>query len=313
MNTTLVWIALGAATAACTTGVPQQAPESGATESAAPAAFDSKIPASLEVKRAPTGHLLVMPLINGHEAGWFIFDTGAGICCVSPRRIEQLGLRESGSVHAQGVGGTKASRLFLADSVRLGPASFKDHVLMETDLDFLTPHLGEEISGVIGYGVISKCVVEMDLKAAKVSLHDPAEPGLEQRPWQELQLQERLPVVNARFEDHDGLFRLDTGANGYLSFHADAVKKWELLKEREVEDSRMGGVGGFVPAKSGKIKWIELGGVRTEDVPVRFALEKRGAMGDPARDGTIGVELLKPFTLFIDYPHSRIAFVKRAE
>src|SRR5215470_7433707 len=51
------------------------------------ATFDPKAPAKLEVKRVKTGHLLVRPVINGHEAGWFIFDTGAGICVVSTSHV----------------------------------------------------------------------------------------------------------------------------------------------------------------------------------------------------------------------------------
>src|SRR4029079_6780259 len=44
----------------------------------APVAFDAAAPAALEVKKAPTGHLLVKPRIAGKDAGWFIFDSGAG-------------------------------------------------------------------------------------------------------------------------------------------------------------------------------------------------------------------------------------------
>lgn len=313
MRTFLVMSIAAVALAPCAAGVPQEASEATLTTSVDPVVFDASVPAVLEVKRAPTGHLLVKPLINGQESGWFIFDTGAGICCVSPKRVAALGLRETGSVQAKGVGGAKQSRLLTADALRLGPASFKNHVLMETDLDFLTPHMGEEICGVIGFGVISKCVVEMDLKVAQVALHDPAEPGLEKRPWEPLVLQERLPTVKVRYEGHEGLFRLDTGANGHVSFHPGAIKKWDLLKDREVKDAKLGGVGGFVSAKQGTLEWIEIGGVRTEQVPARFVLEERGAMADADRDGTIGVELLLPFTLFIDYPHNRIAFVKRLE
>ena len=39
------------------------------------------IPAELEVKLTYTGHLLVHPLIDGQDVGWFVFDTGAGGNC----------------------------------------------------------------------------------------------------------------------------------------------------------------------------------------------------------------------------------------
>jgi hypothetical protein len=275
--------------------------------------FDASVPSALEVKRAPTGHLLVRPVVNGIDAGWFIFDTGAGICCVSTPHVERLGLRESGSVDSVGVGGSQSSTLVTAESVRLGPATVADHVLMVTDLAFLKQHLGEEIVGVIGYGILSKCVVEMDLHHGRIGVHDPAEAVVADLAWTELMIGDRVPAVRARFEDREGVFRLDTGANGHVTFHQPAVKKWDLLADRAVTDARLGGVGGFVAAKQGTVAWFEIGGVRTEDVPAKFAIEAKGTFADAKKDGNIGVELLRPFVLWFDYAGERMAFVKRGE
>jgi len=275
--------------------------------------FDASIPSALEVKRALTGHLLVRPKLNGKDAGWFIFDTGAGICCVSPTKVEELGLKEAGSIDSVGVGGGQNSKLVRADSMSVGPATFSDHVLMVTDLAFLKQHLGEEISGVIGYGVFSMCIVEMDLKEARIGIHNPEEHALADLPWEELIVVDRIPAVHARFEGHEGVFRLDTGANGTVTFHQPAVKKWELLNDREVKDAKLGGVGGFVAAKEGNLAWFEIGGVRTENVSARFALEAKGTFAEEKKDGNIGVELLKPFTLYFDYENGRMAFVPRAD
>lgn len=274
--------------------------------------FDPQIAGALEVKRAPTGHLLVRPTINGHDAGWFIFDTGAGICCVSTPVVESLGLKESGSVQSVGVGGNQASKLVTADTVTLGPATIADHVLMVTDLTFLKPHLGEDIAGVIGYGVFTKCVVEMDLKEGRITLHNPAESRLTDLPWTELLIGDRVPAVRASFEGHEGVFRLDTGANGHVTFHQPAVEKFDLLSDRELSDAKLGGVGGFVAAKQGTLAWFEIGGLRTEHVPAKFAIEPKGTFADAAKDGNVGVELLKPFILYFDYANQRMAFVKRA-
>ena len=44
------------------------------------AVFDASASPELAVVRNKTGLLLVRPLVNGHETGAFIFDSGAGIC-----------------------------------------------------------------------------------------------------------------------------------------------------------------------------------------------------------------------------------------
>lgn len=304
----LAAVGLAAAAAQAQLGAP--ALDQGRTEFRADAA------SAVEVLRAKTGHLLVKPLVNGHEPGWFIFDTGAGICVVSTPHLDGLGLAEAGSIDALGVGGGKASRLYRATSVSLGPVTLHDHPIMATDLSFLKQHLGEEIAGVIGYGVLSRCVAEIEIgdaeRPARLALHDPASYELAGATWQALELEGRVPAVHASFEGHEGLFRIDTGANGFVTFHQPAVEKWKLLEGRDVTDARLGGVGGFVPAKKGVVGWFELGGVRREAVPATFATEAKGTFADASKDGNIGAELLRPFRMVMDYANERAAFVPAA-
>lgn len=276
-----------------------------------PGVFDPAVSGVLEVKRAPTGHVLTRCRINGHDAGWFIFDTGAGICVVSTPRVEALGLKQTGTIEAVGVGGGEEAGLVSADELVIGPLTLRDHPMLVTDLSFLTPHLGEEITGVIGYGVLARCVVAVDLVAPMLTIHDPAEPALADRVWEELVLIGRVPAVRARFEDHEGLFRLDTGANGHVTFHQPTVEQLGLTEGRSTADAKMGGVGGFVAAKSGRLSWFEVGGMRTEDVPAMFAVEAKGSFGEADRAGNIGVELLRPFVLWLDYGRGRIGFERR--
>jgi hypothetical protein len=275
------------------------------------AIFESAIPANIEVKRTSTGHLLVKPTVNGRQPGWFIFDTGAGICCVSTPHIAELNLRDAGSIGAVGVGGSGGKKLYRADSVALGPLTLTDHPIMAVDFSFLKQHLGEEIYGVIGYGVLSHAIVELDIEMPRIAIHAPDTYVLRQADWQSLELDDRIPAVRCTFEGHEGLFRLDSGADGHITFHQPAVEQWSLLEGRRVTNMKMGGVGGFVAAKKGEIEWIEIGGRRYENIPALFATEARGAFADSRKQGNIGAELLRKFILVFDYPENRIAFIPR--
>lgn len=273
--------------------------------------FDAGRSARLVVERAPTGHLLVRPEINGREAGWFIFDTGAGICVVSTPHTAELGLERTGEVQALGVGGAKSAVTWSAQTLSLGPVTLTDHPLMETDLSFLAQHLGREIAGIVGYGVLAKCVAEIDLAGAAISIHDPATYELAKGAWMPLSIDDRVPSVRARFEDKEGLFRLDTGARGSVTFHEPATRRWKLLEGRETRDTEMGGVGGFVAGKTGELAWFELAGVRRERVPAVFATEAVGTFAESSKDGNVGTGLLEPFVIVTDYPGRRIALVER--
>jgi len=275
------------------------------------ASFDPAVAPELQVLRARTGHLLVKPVVNGHDAGWFIFDTGAGICCVSTPHVERLGLAAAGSLTAVGVGGGEGAALWRAQSLQLGPLTLRDHPLMATDFSFLREHLGEEIAGVIGYGVLARCVAELDLVAPRIALRDPAGYALGSGAWARMSLEGRVPSVEASYEGRTGSFRLDTGSNSVVTFHEPAVRTGRLLEGRETSAARLGGVGGFVPARRGRLASFELGGVVQRDLPADFALEPKGTFADATRTGNIGGGLLQPFVLVLDYGGERLALQPR--
>lgn len=276
--------------------------------------FDRAIPATLEVRRVKTGHLLVRPRVNGHEAGWFIFDTGAGICVVSTPHVEPLGLRPAGDIAAVGIGGAENAQLYRADTLSLGPMTLRDHPLMSTDLSFLKQYLGEEIAGIVGYGVLSRCVAEIDLAAPAVSLHDPARFQLSAgSTWEPIDLDDRIPALHARFEGREGLFHVDTGSNSAVIFSDNAVRKWQLLEGRDVDAAKVGGVGGFTAAQRGRLEWFEVGALRQADVDATFPTEAKGTLANERIDGSLGAAFLKPYVVVTDYPQARIALRPRGQ
>ncbi len=274
------------------------------------ASFIAGAPAKLDVKKAKTGHLLVRPKIDGREAGWFIFDTGAGICVVTTSDVESLGLTRVGEIDATGGGGGQKAPVYRARSLQIGPMRLADHPLMAVDLAFLDQHLGERVSGVIGFGVLSQCIAAIELSTPSIALYDPAAFTLKAGAWTPLDLSDRVPVMPATFEGHEGLFMLDTGDHTHITFHEPAVQKWNLLDGRTLTDQKLGGVGGFVAAKAGRIDRLDFGGVTLRDVPASFAIEARGTHAQTARSGRIGAGVLGQFEMIVDYGRERIALVK---
>jgi predicted aspartyl protease len=272
--------------------------------------FEAEIEPELEVVRVPSGHLLVEPWVEGESVGMFIFDTGAGAMTIDPKVADELGMPELGEVLAVGVGGKTTASFRRGTRFQLGPLALEDPVYIELDLAFLAPIFGRKVAGIVGYDVLARCVAEIETRTPYVALHDPARFQLAGASWQEVIVTENTPSVRARFEgDHEGLFRIDTGADGTLSFHAPAVRELALLDGRTVTSSASGGVGGTSEAKNGRLEWFELAGHRFEKKMVQFSLAEHGAFADRYTLGNIGQEFLAPFRMVLDYPGGRIAFV----
>jgi hypothetical protein len=274
--------------------------------------FDAGVAPELEIVRAPTGHVLVHPRVNGKDVGWFIFDTGAGSMILSTPVAAEMGIEQFGEVPAHGVGGKTTGAFCRPETVTLGPVTMSKPLMVTLDLSFLDQHMGRRVAGLVGYNLLARVVAKIDMEAPSVSLYEPAGFKGEGMKWEKLVIDQRIPLVRARFENHEGLFKLDTGAaQKSVSMHAPAVKELKLLEGREATDSQAGGVGGMVKVKKGELAWFELGGKRTERVKAEFAVVETGAFNDPYTLGNIGGVLLKPFVIVTDYRGGRIAFVER--
>jgi hypothetical protein len=179
------------------------------------------------------------------------------------------------------------------------------------DLDFLTTPLGVAVSGIIGYDLISRCVVEIELARDSVKLFDPEKYEGGTIPWRDLILHQRLPAVEARFEgERKGIFRLDLGAGGggagNVIFHAPAVRELGLAGDRPVPRGELGGQ----EFAAGRIAWFELAGHRFENPEVLFFLGESGPVADAYTTGNIGARFLEPFRVILDYRRNRIALIE---
>lgn len=311
----LLWPAAWTARAA---DAPATRPAAVATQSAEPAppraaVFDPAVAAEVEVVRAPSGHLLVHPKVNGQDVGWFIFDTGAGINCIDKAVAEKLGLPDGGAITATGMGGDAKTRLRQAASLQLGPLTLEACPVLELDLKAFQIFMGRPIAGIVGYEYFHAAVVEIDFQTPKVFVHNPEAYALEAGAgWSDLTLLRRRPYVTGSVEGNEsGLFVLDIGSNTPLIVHSPAVKRFNLLDGRETKGTFSGGVGGIKSSRSGKVKSLTIAGQTLNDVGTTFSEATTGGTAGEDAQGTIGVGVLAEFRMILNYPAGKIAMIRR--
>ena len=316
---TLIVGAVATAVVTAQTSAPATAPAPAPTapvESAEPGKVGlvGARPAELKVKRAKTGHLLVSPMIDGQEAGWFIFDTGAGMSCVDKTVAARLALPVAGEASALGEGGTQQTRLLKVKSIELGPVRVEDSTVVELNLKPIALAMGEQVDGVIGYECFLPGVFEVDLAAGRITVHDPARYALpDGQKWEKLSFKGRRPRLPGRIEGHEeGLFLFDLGANTSLTVYTRTVERFNLLDGRETTATKSGGVGGIHAARKGSVGSLTLAGQRVDNVPAVFAQSKDGIAGtERERLGSVGVGLLKRFVLVLNYRDQTVGLLPR--
>jgi hypothetical protein len=111
-----------------------------------------------------------------------------------------------------------------------------------------------------------------------------------------------------RFEgNREGLFQLDTGNTGTVTFYDKFIAEQKLIEGRAVKDETNIGAGGTYKELTGAIEWFELAGYRFKNPTVGFRVSGFSREGGA---GVVGREFLSVFTVVFNYPERRIAFVR---
>ena len=272
--------------------------------------FDASKPAAIEANRTEYGHLLVHPLLNGKDAGWFILDSGAGSTVVDKTIANDLKLASIGKQTLTGVGGNAESAFRLADTLSLGRATLRNLIFSELDLSELGTDLKIKLGGILGADFFRRTVVAIDMNRPAVEVYDRDAFALNSGGWLPLRFSNGHPAIEATAAGTPkAWYRVDTGSDGSVTFHTRFVKSWKLLEPGSAASVDLGGVGGTISASSGNIPWFELAGHRFENPTVVFSTADRGAFSDPYLAGNIGQVFMKPFRVVLDFSGYRIALV----
>lgn len=273
--------------------------------------FDAAKPATVEASFAGRTHIMVKGLVNGQDVGWFLLDSAAGAMVIDKAVADSLQLERLNRGTAIGVGGAFESSARAVDKFEIGPMTMRNVRFGDYDFSAFNKGSGPRIVGTIGSPLYRRAVVVTSWKGPTVELYDRASFKLEKGVWQPLRFSSDNPAVLGRAAGTpEAWYRVDTGASGFLTLHAPFVEKWKLLEGRETTASSSTGLGGMVTARTGTIKWFELGTHRFDNPTVVFSTAASGTFTDSYLAGNIGIDALKSFTVVLDFTGSRAAFLE---
>lgn len=276
----------------------------------ADATFDAGTPPVVRGKKTRDGRLLVEARIDGRDPGWYLFDTGASQNFVDAKAPAAAGLVPLGEFTVPGIGGAVRARAARAGTLTIGPLTIHEPLLFVGDMNL--DYLGENVVGVLGYPVLARGVVEMDIEGASVALLDPEKYTLPKGAWMPIHLHHSMPIINGEFEGRPGVFEIDSGGVDIV-FGEPTVRVLRLTEGRKLEPVEIQGAGGRMTLKSGRVRTFGLGAYVGRDVPAQFATDPRGPFGDTYTDASVGTAMLRSYVIVWDYFGRRAAVVAREE
>lgn len=266
-----------------------------------------------------SNHIYVNVSVNGSRPLSFIFDTGAAFPVLNKKCVKELGLKTEGAMEGRGAGeGTMEVTLISDMSYKLPGVEMFRQKAGAIPLETIEGYDGHRIDGVIGYDFISRFVVEIDYDKQVINLYDPHEYNYtghgEIVP---ISLDGNIPAIKAGVvlpgvSPAPGKFTVDTGARNALVLNKPFHEGHNMLASvpHRLDASWGMGVGGQSKETIGRVGQFQVGNLTFENPLTNFSFDAKGAFADPDLAGNIGGEILRRFTVILDYPNSRMILEK---
>jgi hypothetical protein len=255
-------------------------------------------------------HVLVPVRLAGAGPAWLMLDTGAQLTILDLATARQLGITVSGTVALEGLGAESVSGGVTAEPIAIQVAGSQPYVLHRpvADLSPLEPFLGMPFAGVLGGDLFQRFVVEIDYDVGHVILHDPRRfrPRADDA-YLPLEVDRQLPfvrgaVVLADGRELSGRFQIDTGARGSLTLYSPFVRSHGLIEALPATVAEVAaGVGGEMVVKQGRLRAFRMGPFLLDEPTASLSTAEAGLTASAASAGHIGAEVLRRFTVTIDY------------
>jgi membrane-associated protease RseP (regulator of RpoE activity) len=253
-------------------------------------------------------HIYVMASINGAAPMPFVFDTGA-VAILEKSAAKQLGIAVEGALPAGGFGDQIVDfGVAKVKSVSLGGLTLPDQVFGTQDSPGWIAVEGANSSGLLGYEFVKRAVLTVDYAKRTLTFtrqeafHPPQVAPIS------FTFNGHIPMVSGSLDGFTGEFEVDTGARGALTVMHPFAAAHDLVEKYHATRSVTAGYGAGGPSKAllARASKLTVGSV-TIDAPVtEFVIDKGGAAEAARTAGNIGGDLLKRFTLTLDYAHQKM-------
>ena len=260
------------------------------------------------------GNRIYLPAtLNGRPTP-AILDTGAGASAVDLALADELKIPGDREIQANGVGAASVKgRILTGASVDLGGQ--KHAISYAIPFSTLNSAEGRKLELILGYDFLQRYVFQIDYAAKRLQLHPRGTFMSRAGTEVPVRIVNGHPHIRAKItlggQTHDVEAMIDSGASlGGLT--GRFTKAFPIPSKVKTTAPTIigGGVGGFVTGRFLRLDSVEVGGIRIKQPIVSVNEAGGGANGtQSAYDYLLGAEILKRFTVTIDY-HNKRVFLK---
>jgi len=271
-------------------------------------------------------NLVVIPVeVNGTTLT-FLLDTGVSSTIMfSLSEVDSLQLNNTETVKIRGLGdgGSISALKSKSNSLKIGKAIDNDHtvfVIYDKSLN-LSTRMGIPIHGIVGFEFFKNLIVKTNYTSKKLTFYNP-------KTYQPKKCK-KCEIFDIIFQNKKAYLNLDVTASSMSkevtllidSGSSDAI--WifddkdfiDTTLKKSFDDFLGQGLSGGIFGKRSKLSKIQIGNYQLKNVKVAFpdkkSMENIKFFKD--RDGSLGGDILKRFTVIYDYPNNKISLKKNGQ
>jgi hypothetical protein len=234
----------------------------------------------------------------------FTLDTGAAGITITEGKAKQLGLTTYNPRRNDANAGAFTEREAIIPKIQIGPVALHDLVVS------IIPSVGDSDNvGLLGFDFLAELGVRIDYEQQRVTVVDPAHfvAPTDKNLFQiDVRLGSFQPMTSVVFDGaRADRMVVDTGAAGTFILQDHFTRRHpEVLHTRASGSAHYVGVGGAFDTDCWQMKHIKWGPIDFMDFIGYRVISKQSYTGDD--DGVIGYDLLRYFTVVLDYMDGRI-------
>lgn len=268
-------------------------------------------------------NLVVIPVaVNGKELS-FILDTGARHSLLfSLSEIDSLEIKNVTPIKIRGLGagGTIDALKSSENYIQIGNAVDRNsmlYVIFDESINF-SPRMGIPIHGVMGYEFFKDFVVKIDYSSETIIFYDPLqyrEKECKKCETFDLFFNDDKPYISPMVT-HGGITEnvtllLDSGSSDALWLF-DEKRVIDEVSVNYFEDFLGFGISGGIYGKRAKLENFSIGNFSFNKVTVAFPNPEatNEIVLYSEREGSLGAEILKRFTVIMNYSSRKITLKK---
>jgi hypothetical protein len=245
----------------------------------------------------------------------FILDTGVGLMLITdPKLVDSINVTNKRTIKISGLGEGAAYEAYVTSVLNVQVPGLQSYdiaaAILKTDHFGLSNFAGIPVHGLLGYEFFNNLAVKIDFTDSTLTVSRPKDVRLFRKGNKiPLSIENRKPYIQAKIIFPDGgkaddKLIVDLGAGHPLSLE-NIIKKRGLPKK--FIPANLGvGLTGPIDGFLSRVNELDIGRFRIKNVITSFPIQDTDALPEEKRDGNLGMDILKRFTLIFDYPDSAL-------